>query len=216
VFDGYSISHHGRKDPATQIAKHRSGFNNVADELTLTRNHIDSTTPKGVKNLIVSSNHHDHLLQWMKETTPLDEPWNAKTWISLWKEFEESIVMGPGGAEYSNPLAAYLTPRLKSDTEFLDGDCGRMIGGIAIDMHGHRGANGSRGSLNQFTRFGVPCIIGHSHTPGINKGAWQTGTSSMLRLEYTNGASSWAHCHCIIHPNGKRQLLFLIDGVWRL
>lgn len=216
VFDGYSISHHNRKDPAIQIANHKSGFHKVEDELMLTRNYIDNTTPRGVKNLIVSSNHHDHLLQWMKETTPLDEPWNANIWLKLWSAFEESIVMGEGGPEYNNPLETYLLPLLRSETEFLSGRCGRTIADIVIDMHGHRGANGSRGSINQFTKFGVKSIIGHSHTPGRQKDCVQVGTSSLLRLSYTNGPSSWAHCHCLIHPNGTRQIIFLIDGVWRL
>lgn len=215
VFDGYSISHHGRKDVVTQIAKHRAGVNGVLDELELTVRHIDSTTPEGVKNLIVSSNHHDHLLRWLKETTPLDEPWNADAWISLWASLKDTIRMGDGGAECADPFALWAKPRLKSETEFLSSDSDRTIGGIGIGLHGHNGANGARGSLRSFARLGLRTITAHSHTPGIEHGAYRVGTSSQLKLEYTRGPSSWAHCHCLIHPNGKRQLLFVIEGKWR-
>jgi hypothetical protein len=77
------------------------------------------------------------------------------------------------------------------------------------------GTNGSRGSINQYAKIGAKTVIGHSHSPGIRHGAFQTGTSSTLRMDYTRGPSSWAHCHCVIYPNGKRQLIFVIDGYWR-
>lgn len=216
VFDGYSVNHHSDKDPVTQMAKHEAGYHLVTDELKMTAAYIDSTTPKGSKNLVVSSNHHDHLLQWMKAKTPLDSPSNARAWHELWGLLVPTIRMGPGGAECGDPFALWAIHRMKSDTEFLSSNSNRTIAGIDISNHGHTGANGSRGSINQFAKVGVRTIIAHSHTPGIQHGCYQVGTSSMLKLEYTKGLSSWAHCHCIIHPNGKRQLIFVIDGFWRL
>lgn len=215
VFDGYSISHHHDNSPVTQIAKHHQGLHKVEHELQLTIDHIDETTPPGTVNLIVWSNHNDHLLRWMKEKTPLDEPWNAEVWTKLWALLMPTIKIGEGGAEHGDPLALWCAPRLKREAIFLEPDSDETIGGIAVGLHGHRGSNGARGSLNQFAKLGVKTIVGHSHTPGIRHGAYQVGTSSYKRLEYTGGPSSWAHCHCLIHPNGKRQLIFVIDGHWR-
>jgi len=82
-------------------------------------------------------------------------------------------------------------------------------------MHGDKGPNGSRGAIRGFGRIGVRSIIGHSHTPGVMDGVYQVGTSSRLRLEYSSGPSSWMHCHCVIYPNGKRSLIWIIDGEWR-
>ncbi len=215
VFDGYSIGHHGRKDPVKQIAKHESGLHSLQHELDATLKHVIETTPDSVENLIVSSNHHDHLMQWLKETTPIEEPWNARLWHKLWGFILDSLEMGKGGAECCDPFAEYAKRESLKNTTFLEPDSGEMIAGVSVGLHGHRGSNGSRGSLKQFSRLGVKTIVGHSHTPGICHGAYQVGTSSHLQLEYTGGPSSWAHCHCLIHPNGKRQLIFIVDGHWR-
>lgn len=216
VFDGYSISHHHKKNPVTKIAKHKFGLCDLRSELAITTKHIDQTTPKNTRNLIVSSNHHDHLLQWLKETTPAEEPWNAEIWIELWAELVKTISVD-NGATCADPFALWAGPRLQSETEFMPAGEGRSIAGIGIDFHGHQGSNGARGSINQFAKVGIKTIIGHSHTPGIKHGCYQVGTSSSLRLEYNKGGlSSWVHCHCLIHPNGKRQLIMVIDGHWRL
>jgi hypothetical protein len=59
-------------------------------------------------------------------------------------------------------------------------------------------------------------VIGHSHQPGIDEGAYQVGTSTGLRLEYNQGPSAWLNAHCVVYASGKRSLLFVIDGEWRL
>lgn len=215
VGDMYSIGHHGRKSPAKQIAKHLAGEASLEEELGDVADHIDATTSKGATNLVVSSNHHDHLMRWLNETTMLDEPWNAKLWHKLWGLVLDTMEMGPGGARYGDPFALYLQDRVKAPTEFLPPDSDRTICGIAVGFHGHHGLNGARGSIRAYGKIGIKSVIGHSHTPGICHGVYQVGTSSQLKLEYTHGPSSWAHCHCIIHHNGRRQLVFVVDGHWR-
>jgi hypothetical protein len=85
-----------------------------------------------------------------------------------------------------------------------------------IDMHGHHGPNGSRGSIRNLRRIGVRSAIGHTHAPGIEEGAMQAGTSTRLRAEYTRGPSSWLNAHIAIYPNGKRSLLTILDGNWKV
>jgi hypothetical protein len=97
----------------------------------------------------------------------------------------------------------------------LDEDESFRLGGVELGMHGDRGPNGSRGSIRNLRRIGVKSIIGHSHSPGIDEGCYQVGTSTRLRLEYNHGASSWLNCHCILHADGKRQLVVIVDGYWR-
>jgi hypothetical protein len=65
-------------------------------------------------------------------------------------------------------------------------------------------------------RIGVKSVIGHSHTPAIEEGCYQVGTSTKLSRGYTHGPSSWLNTHAIIYPNGKRTLINIIDGKWRL
>jgi hypothetical protein len=84
-------------------------------------------------------------------------------------------------------------------------------------MHGDRGPNGARGSIKNLRRIGVKSIIGHSHSPGIDEGCYQVGTSTSLvpRLQQS-GPSSWLNTHCLVYANGKRTLINIINGEWRL
>ena len=217
VFDGYSISHHNREDPVIQYSKHYHGHHKVESELRLTLKHIESTTPKGVENIIVSSNHHKHLLQWMKEVhAPKKEPWNTKVWLELWMDLTKNISWEERGVVHEDPFARWIEARTNIPIKFLGPDSDERIADIAIGLHGHNGINGSRGSINQFAKIGVKTIVGHAHSPGIKFGCYQVGTSSTLRMDYTEGPSSWAHAHTIIHKNGKRQMIFVINGRWRL
>lgn len=65
-------------------------------------------------------------------------------------------------------------------------------------------------------KTGLVSLTSNSHTPGIEGGAYQVGTSSELKLEYTRGPSSWLNCHCLIYGNGKRTMIFIVDGKWKL
>lgn len=215
VFDGYSISHHNRCDPVIQYSKHKNGHHLVKYELELTVKHIDETTPSFAENIIVASNHHDHLLRWLKESHPASEPWNVDVWLEIWGLLKDTVEFQERGVIYDDPFALWMKSRLKSKTKFLGRDAEDSIGGVMIGFHGDLGSNGSRGSINQYAKIGAKTVIGHSHSPGWRQNAVQTGTSSTLRMDYTRGPSSWAHCHCVIYPNGVRQLLFVIDGHWR-
>lgn len=217
LLDFAASGHHNRKDPIHKIAVHAAGMQYVEKELELTTQMLNDTTPPNTENVVVASNHNEHLMRWLKEVcAPLEEPWNANIWIELWSALKDTIVMGEGGAECGDPFALWAEQRLTVKARFLERGESYMVGDIEVSLHGDAGTNGSRGSLNQFSKLGVRTVTGHSHSPGITHGAYAVGTSSRLKLSYNRaGASSWAHCHCIIHPNGKRQLVFVIDGKWR-
>lgn len=218
VFDGYSVNYHSDKNVVTQIAKADAGGAHlrVEDELQATVDYMNETTPKGAQCLIVESNHHDHLAQWLMSKTMAEvaKEGNARIFHELWGLALPTIRMTKNGAKCDDPFMLWARTRLKCKATFLHKDS-PTIKGIDITHHGHRGSNGARGSARAFAKIGVKTVIGHSHTPCIYQGCYQVGTSSMLELEYTGGLSSWAHCHCLIHPNGKRQLIFIIDGHWR-
>ena len=99
VFDGYSISHHHRNNPVTKFVKYQQGLDKVEDELLKTREYIDSTTPPGALNVIVASNHNEHLLRWLKEADWKLEPWNAKIYHWFWYNMLDRASFGSSGAD---------------------------------------------------------------------------------------------------------------------
>jgi hypothetical protein len=218
VLDFFSGSHHHAKSFLTKYAKYEMGTNKIEDELKLTMKHIAETTPSFAENVLVASNHNEHLHQWLDTTNPKDEPWNAKLYHRLMYLMLDA--MQPDGNAFKYPSAFRLwaentkfdfpTPKIS----WLDRNMSYKICDIELSNHGDMGINGSRGSATQFARLAHKMVVGHSHSPSIMKGAYTVGTSTG-RLEYARGPSGWMRTHCLIWPNGKRQLINIIGGKWR-
>lgn len=213
LIDSYSISHHHRGRTITNFKKWLTGTNDLQAELDLTARFLEETTPKGTKNIIVASNHHEHISRWLEEADPKEEPWNAILYHELMLAWLKAV---KDGDERFEPFAHWMEEHCQAPCEFIRRDESYIVRDTLISMHGDRGPNGSRGTLNSLSRMGVKTIIAHSHTPAIEKGCYMVGTSSFLSLEYSkDGPSSWLNTHAIISPNGKRQLLNVINGKWR-
>lgn len=87
------------------------------------------------------------------------------------------------------------------------------IAGIEHGQHGHLGLNGQRNPGNSSLEIAYGSgTFGHSHSPGILRDIFRTGTSTDMRIGYNNGASSWMNTHGTTYANGSRQLVNLIDG----
>jgi hypothetical protein len=87
-----------------------------------------------------------------------------------------------------------------------------IIAGVECSLHGDQGPNGAKGSRSNLSKIGVKTVIGHTHTPGILEGCYQTGTSTPLSLEYTGAVGSWLNAHVSIDPLGKRHIHIMING----
>lgn len=218
VNDFYARAHHDRDDTFINYAKHHFGRNNVERELDAAFKFIDRHTPLKTTSIIVRSNHsHDFLERWVKEANPKLDPENAVFWARTFEAMCLGSEMSENGAKTIDPFKFWAERKMTTfkRARFLTDDESCVIEGIEVGLHGHRGINGSRGTRAQFGRIGVKTIIGHSHSPGIYDGTYQVGTSSLLRLAYNHGPSSWLNTHAIIYPNGKRTLISVIDGRWK-
>lgn len=215
VLDCYSVSHHHKNDTITKYKKFVNKQNNIADEIQKTVEMIVQTTPTGSTNILVPSNHTDHLTKWLNECDIKNEPWNAKLYHWLMFSVYDAI---DRKEENVDPFTLLVHNELNSNgvkTLFLNRRSTFKIHDIEVAIHGDKGANGSRGSRHQLANLPAKTVIGHSHSPGISGGCYQVGTSSNLDLEYNVGPSSWLNTHVIIHANGKRQLINIIKGKWR-
>jgi hypothetical protein len=217
TLDGYAVNPHHTGNPFIAVAKHKGGYDDARAELSAAVEYVQRYTPKGRKSYIVASNHDDFLARWLRRVDWREDPKNAEFYLETALAVVRSAKLGLGGATWSDAFAywvARLCPggavRALAKNESL------AIGGIECGLHGDLGPNGARGTLANLSRLGVRAISGHSHTPGIEEGHYQVGTSTPLRLEYNAGPSSWLNTHCVIYANGKRSLLTVIDGKWCL
>ena len=74
-----------------------------------------------------------------------------------------------------------------------------------MSVHGHMGASGSRGSLQQYSRLSTKSVTGHSHTIGRIGGAVSVGCSCKLRVSYNKSFSGWTNAHGLVNRLGKFQ-----------
>lgn len=215
VIDGYATNPHHKGNPFVAQAKYRGALGNVRAEVEHAVSFVAERT-RGRESVIVSSNHDNFLERWIIAHDWKADPGNAAFYLETAIHVVESARMTARGADYADPFA-YWVGKLKGKAAIrcLGKDESFQIADIECGLHGHAGPNGARGSLKNLSRLGARVISGHTHTPGIEEGHYQCGTSTPLKLEYTNGPSSWLNAHTVVYANGKRALLTIIDGEWR-
>ncbi len=215
LLDGYAKNPHHAGNPFNAIAKFHSGRGNVRAEVYRALDFVRKHTPEKVKSVIVASNHDDFLRRYIISQDWRLDPENAEFYLECALAMVRGTKMGDGGTEYPSPFAHIAATRLP-EAKVLGGRESFTLAGIELGMHGDRGPNGARGSIRNLRRIGVKSVIGHGHGPGIEEGCTQVGTSTRLQLEYNGGPSNWMHTHCVIYANGKRSLLHVVDGDWKL
>lgn len=218
--DGGSVNHYAAKNPFVTGARHFSHAGSASEEFYSALNFVLERTPPHAESYIVASNHNDWLHRWIlerdwKTLSPKDRGFYLKVASKL---YEASKDMTGDEAEGLNAFIMLAKEHFSptSRVKVMDYEQSLIIEGIECGMHGHYGPNGSRGSAKNMRRIGVKSVIGHSHTPAIEEGCFQVGTSTKLSRGYTHGPSSWLNTHCVIYPNGKRTLVNIINGKWRL
>ena len=212
LHDGSSTNHHTKKDPFAQVAKRVSLLHIVKDEILHDVMWLTRVTGNR-KTVIVPSNHDDFLARWLRDQDWRLDPDNSEFYLETALHLVRSI---KAGEECPHPFT-YWVDRLKGNAPItcLKRDQSFVLGNVELALHGDKGPNGARGSRENLRRIGVKSIVGHSHSPGIEEGCYQAGTSTPLRLDYNSGPSSWLNAHVVLYANGKRAILPIIDGQWR-
>jgi len=210
VLDGYAGSHHHWNNDLIQFKKFHQGNNDYRRELDEVVRHINDTTPKGSTNLIVPSNHNDHLNRWLREVDPKKDPTNALIAYELLYEQYKNVLSD----KTTDPLEIYISKYLKCAYKFLDRNTPFLLNGIDYSQHGDVGTNGSRGSARALSKTTYKMVIGHTHSARIEKGVYQVGKST-ARLEYERGLGDHTNTHCIQYANGKRSLIDIYGNDWK-
>ena len=214
LHDGYARNPHHRHDPFNEIAKRGGDLHKVEKEVREDVEWLKKVVGKR-KGIIVSSNHDDFFARWILDTDWRRDPDNASFYLETAKVMVDSAHMTENGMSRVDPFTYWVNQwKGNSPIRCLERDDSFTLGGVELSLHGDQGPNGARGSRNNLKRIGVKSIVGHSHSPGIEEGCYQAGTSTPLRLEYNTGPSSWLQAHVVLYANGKRAILPIIDGHW--
>jgi len=217
ILDFESRSHHNRRDPHKMFALHVQKREDVLDEVMGVSRLLTIMTQHS-RVIVADSNHDRHLERWLKEADWRSDPVNAEFYLDCQKAFLGAI---RAGSSFHALKWAVTTNGPVKKVKFLEpGEsyvvCRDRSGGVELGLHGDQGPGGARGSIRNLARIGRKLVIGHSHSAGIFNGAYQVGVSARLDMEYARGApSSWTHTDCVVHPNGKRQMVTWFNGRWR-
>jgi hypothetical protein len=206
-------------DPVERIALSDSGLHDIRSEMSRTVDFALRHTPRGVESYVVASNHNEHLARWVKSADwKTEHPDNAALLLELQAACIDGARVTSSGVEQIDPFAWWAQKHVvgAEQLKFLRRGDSYRVGGVELSFHGDVGPSGAKGSRRNLDRTGTRMVIAHFHAPGVWKGVWQVGTSSLLDLVYARkGPGSWMHTHCVVWPNGKRQLINIIEGHWR-
>lgn len=222
LVDFRARNHHDRGNPHLNFEKYVEGEDSVREELQKSVALIEdmryTNNHQHAEIVVVQSNHDNALLRWLREADYRQDPPNALVYLTCQKRVYESIA----DRDDNFHLLEWILRELGCSTsvQFLREDesyiiCPDKGDGIECGMHGHEGANGSRGTPIGFNRMGRRANIGHSHSACIIDGVFVAGTSTTLDVGYNTGPSSWTQSHIVTYPNGKRSIVTMYDGAWR-
>jgi hypothetical protein len=197
IMDSESISHHNLKDPFKLHEQEMTGKNSLANEVEEMLKWLEQIKDYNV--YIVKSNHDTHIDQFLASTD-----WRKMTTLKNalpYMEYATAMLKG----EAPNGIVPYLINKRFPHFKCLTDDCNVTVKGYLMSVHGHLGASGSKGSVQQFSRLSTKSVTGHSHTIARIGGAVSVGTSTHLRVGYNKSFSSWVQAHGIVNRLGKFQ-----------
>ena len=202
VFDGATVNHHEEHNP---FSKFKQPFHSLTSELEAVAEYIAELSDFA-DVVVVDSNHNDFLSRWVQRTDWRELDCDKARWyLKLANAFINEGV--------KSAFTYIMTTVYDVEAKFLELDESYMIHNIELGMHGHLGASGARGSAKTFAKAGFKSVTGHTHSPAITDGNTTVGTSTELKLGYMKGLSKTLHSDCLIYENGKRQLVYYVDGI---
>jgi hypothetical protein len=212
VLDMHTRSHHR----LSQRDRFDTVYGLVSEEVRSTCLDVATLSVWGEPDMethIVRSNHDEHLTRWLEEFDPRKDPSNDPYYCALKTRIYESR---KSTGKWPNEFELEFRRLLPSyeNVNFLGRGDRLNIGGVAHEFHGDIGVGGSRGSIKGYTKLGTRCTIGHSHTPGILDGVFQTGVTGKKDMGYNTRPSTWLHAHVVLGADGKRQLVVIHNGTF--
>jgi len=197
VWDSQSINVHNIKNPIVQFQLMKEGKDDLRKELDQMNTELNWFNNNMKKTIVVGSNHDDMLDRAMYQTTWQEHIKNAELFV-------EMLSLTLSGKAKDGIIPYYINDRFNKITALGVNDS-YIKNNIELALHGHKGPNGSKGSIKSFAQLSSKTIIGHSHSPSIVGGCYQVGISCSKQHGYNSGLSGWAYNGVTLNKHGKRQ-----------
>lgn len=210
LFDGKSINHHEKDQLILKASRALRGELSLMSEFKQVAEDLDMLSELCSNIVVVKSNHDEFLSRYLQAGLYVRDHENHRVSLQL------ALAMLDGDDPIQYGVEELVGLERPENVRWLTRDEDLKIARIQLGAHGDKGSNGARGSLKSMEQAYGLSVTGHTHSPEIIRGAWQVGTSSHLKLTYNVGPSSWLNTHCVVYPNGSRQLLNMINGEWKL
>ena len=205
LLDGGRFNPHERKDTFVLRRKILSGKFLIEEEVNEAVDFPKRMLKEcgGEKVYVVQSNHDEFLDRHITDMDWKKDLHNSEAYLNYAK-IQQTVDL----EKYGNIFGYLISKKYKKNVTYLKYGDLLEIKGFNLSMHGDHGTNGSRGSITQYKRLNFKMIHGHNHSPIIMDGVTSVGLTGKLDQYYTRkGVSTHAYAHCLVHENGKRQLL---------
>lgn len=202
-FDGTSISHHLERKKLTR-AKLPEYFKDLPTEIAMAREVLEEIwekAPKDAELIATASNHPEHVQRYLDEGRYINDI------AENYKIAHRMIVMDLDG---KNALQEFLDPEKRMNWTHENQDY--FVEGVQMNVHGHLGIGGARGSKVGHETAHGDAMVAHSHTPSIYHNTFTVGHMTKERHGYNNGAQTWILCSGAVYKGGQKQLYMIIKG----
>jgi len=199
VWDSQSVNTHNLKDPIVQHQLMKEGKDDLKKELEQMYKELDWFEENMKETLVIGSNHDDMLDRAMTQGDWRDNLKNAEIFV-------EMLALKLAGIANDGIIAYYIND-CYSKIKALGVNDSYIKYDVELALHGHKGANGSKGNIQGFSKLSTKTIIGHSHSPSIRWGCYQVGISCQMQHGYNKGLSGWAYAGVTLNKHGKRQMI---------
>ena len=173
VWDSQSINVHNLKDPIVQHELMKTGKDDLGKELDQLYEELNWFEENMDKTLVIASNHDDMLDRAMTQGDWRDNLKNAELFVQFL-----SLKLS---SQANNGIISYCINTDFTKIKALGLNDSYIYSGVELAIHGHKGPNGSKGSIQSFSKLSTKTIIGHSHSPSIRWGCYQVGISCQMQ-----------------------------------
>jgi len=209
--NGHSVNPHEMENTIMRAREFKEGRLSIEKELKEGYKELCNiaNAMKGGKVYVVASNHPFFFERYLEKALYVREPWNLEIATRLVAELAKK----DGSIEAAG---LRMMGKIPENVRFLELNDDLKVEGWQLASHGHKGNSGARGSVTGRELSDGKSITGHTHSPERLRNTIIVGTSTKLKLPYTEGSpNSWLAANAVLYGGGVPELIPIINGKWK-